>query len=142
MERSIRARGAIIAAALVLAACATSSRGVTTTSEGTTTTSSTVTKQTPGPQQVSIQVTNDHTPPEQITLFVRGAGGSQQLLGNVNPGQTATFTYTPTVASGRYVLVGQTASGSAFVSDPFTIDTSVSGLSWATQGSRIVPFTP
>ncbi len=75
-----------------------------------------------GAEGVAIRVNNNTVPPTTLTVSVAPENGVRQLLGTVTPGDTQTFTYTPTaLRTSRFQLIGETTAGAEIVSRPFTL---------------------
>ena len=71
--------------------------------------------------KVVIQVNNNFTPPDQVTVFITSQTGTKVMLGTVSPGRKGTFNYQPTLASDRFSLLAQTTQGQTMTSQLFTL---------------------
>jgi hypothetical protein len=58
----------------------------------------------PSGDQISIQVTNDISPPTGVVVWVVPENSSRQRLGSVPPNGRRSFNYTPLVQSGQLYL--------------------------------------
>ena len=85
---------------------------------------------------VQLEVTNNFSPPDQVTVFVVTQSGGRQLLGSVGPGQRGRFTYRPTSASDKFMLRAQWTSGRTMTSQPFTLVNATS-VAWGLQQNTI-----
>jgi uncharacterized lipoprotein YajG len=71
--------------------------------------------------KVMVQVTNNFSPPDQVTVFIVNQTGSRQVLGSVSPGQKKSFPYQPTSAVDKFSLVAQATQGGKMTSQIFTL---------------------
>ena len=72
--------------------------------------------------KVMIQIANNYSPPDQVTVYIVNQTGSRQVLGSVSPGQKKSFPYQPTNAVDKFSLVAQPTQKSAVMtSNVFTL---------------------
>jgi hypothetical protein len=72
--------------------------------------------------KVMIQIANNFTPPDQVTVYIVNQTGSRQVLGSVSPGQKKSFPYQPTNAVDKFSLVAQpTQRAPSMTSNLFTL---------------------
>lgn len=84
--------------------------------------------------EVLVEVANDQSPPEPITVFIESEGGSRQLLGTVPATATRTFRYKPITHAGRFVLLARLEGSGTIGSQPFTL-TGTAGVSWSLRNN-------
>jgi len=89
--------------------------------------------------QVTLEVTNNFSPPVQVTVYIQSQSGGRRTLGTVSPSRTIQFPYSPTNASDRFTFIAQGTGGKQLMSNPFTLINVVTA-SWDMQ-SNLVRFT-
>jgi hypothetical protein len=98
------------------------------------------------PRRVLVVVENNARTPAMLTVWVQARRGGRQMLGTVLPDATNSFHFVPDLPSGDYILIGRTAYGEEFVSNPFPISRTAV-VNWSlfsniATTSEIVPGEP
>lgn len=89
---------------------------------------------------VEIQVTNNLSPPDQVTVYIVDENRGRQMLGTVSPGRVAKFSFQPNSATNRFQLVAQPSNGRSVLSSPFTL-TDARIIAWDMRSSLIQVYT-
>ena len=92
------------------------------------------------PLPVDVEVQNDLSIPEPLTIFVTSVPGRPRVLGDIGPGQVKTFTFTPAQFGEPYRLIGYQQLSRPRTSADFTIDSPGTGtVIWSVR-SGIISF--
>jgi hypothetical protein len=89
---------------------------------------------------VSVEVTNNFTPPDQVTVFILTDSGQRQLLGTASPGRTLKFSYQPGNASSKFTLLAQRSGGGNITSQQFTCVDAVR-IGWDLRSNLVQVYT-
>lgn len=73
-------------------------------------------------QEIVVRVQNDMTVPSDVTVHLVRGNQSDQLLGDVTPNKTRTFTETETEVAGQYWLEAKKANGTMVRSRTMSLD--------------------
>lgn len=123
MNKSHFARMGMVAAAVLLAACASTPGGEEAAGAA-------------DPNAITVQVTNATVPPTSITIWVQPETGSRRRLGTISPSGQGTFTYVPGVRGMEHRLVAEHVGGGQSSSNPFLL-TGVSRVTWQTSSPAV-----
>src|SRR5579871_3518769 len=74
------------------------------------------------PLPVNLEVQNDLSVPEPLTIYVQSLPGRPRMLGDMGPGTVKTFSFTPAQFGEPYRLIGYQQLMRPFTSAEFTID--------------------
>lgn len=86
--------------------------------------------------EVLVAVTNDQSPPAEVTVFIASEGGSRQLLGTVPPTATRTFRYRPVSNTARFELIARVAGEGSIDSQPFTLS-GTPAIAWSLRNNVV-----
>lgn len=101
----------------------------------------------PQPEDVSLspavilEVTNNVSPPAQVTAYIQSSSGGRRTLGTVSPSRTQRFPYSPTNASDRFTFIAQGTGGRTLTSNTFTL-VNVATASWDMQSNLVKFYEP
>jgi hypothetical protein len=106
-----------VAGSLVLGACATSPRAAAPNA------------QVVAQNKVQVRVQNNLVPSTGVTVWVVPETGAKQLLGNLNPSASGTFSF-PATNTAQFVLVARTTGGMEIRSRAFSIASGSDVVTW------------
>ncbi|HEV2147952.1 MAG TPA: hypothetical protein VGR37_11170 [Longimicrobiaceae bacterium] len=88
--------------------------------------------------QVRVEVRNTIAPPTSLTVYaLESPGSTRRLLGSVNPGGTATFSFRPPTGAGNFRFMGRTTGGQELYSTPVTVGLG-QAVVWDVQTNAVV----
>lgn len=94
----------------------------------------------PAEGEVVVRVQNNVIPPTSLTVWAVPETGVRRMLGVMQPSETKTFTFEPSLPNTQYRLVAQATAGSELVSREFTF-AGVSGVTWDMSLNVINPIS-
>ena len=90
------------------------------------------------PLPVNLEVQNDLSVPEPLTIYVQSLPGRPRMLGDMGPGTVKTFSFTPAQFGEPYRLIGYQQLMRPFTSAEFTIDGPETGtVIWSVRSGII-----
>jgi hypothetical protein len=87
-----------------------------------------------GDQQIIVHLTNDLTPPSDVTVYAVSEGGIRRLLGEVPPNKDRALKIPNDIFPGTsFRIVAERTGGRSVVSQPITATTGTQMIDWDLQ---------